>query len=434
MFLCFVGCGLFLFYGDLPSGSAKTVKSQVMHNVRPIHANTTQTHKTTLKSQTPSQTCKGSKSLSSREYTGHITSKLATVQMQTHVATGHKLTTRSNSSTTLPIHKITATTRTFLRHSTRTSTRAHTSRRATLPRRVSTRLINRTSPNNTPSRTISKLHTARTTTQTPTSGTIHMATRNAHSTKNPTHLTKKTTSIHRPSTSKHVVTRSPQRVISHNSILSLRTRTSIQSTAVPSRGVQVGRPALYQNEYLKEHSNRIFIMAQCPLPHSSTLTAFELYTGGCVPTGSIYLLIFALPLSTSDSLSASTGHFDASIVSVTRVDPVIVPSTLPGSGHLRVPLSNSLHLQPDSSTAYLLGFAFDDEHCGAIFYSSFANPYVLPEALVYSTPIIKRVADNVTVGARVSFSGTPKLHAEFSINVWLIRGNNTLTAAFENLI
>ena len=195
----------------------------------------------------------------------------------------------------------------------------------------------------------------------------------------------------------------------------------VQVPSARSQGIQVGRPALFQNEYLKERSNRIFVMAQCPLPQPSTLTAFELYTGGCAPTRGIYLLVFALPHSSWASLSAgATSSFDARVVSVTLVDPADVPRPSPGTRQLHVALLNPLHLPSDAANVYLLGFAFADEHCGALVFSSFADPYVLPEALVYSTPLLPRVEENVTLGAKVKFSGTRKMHAEFSLNVWLI--------------
>lgn len=191
-------------------------------------------------------------------------------------------------------------------------------------------------------------------------------------------------------------------------------------TSAQSQGIQVGRPAHFQNEYLKDHSNRIFLMAECPLPHPSTLTAFELYTGGCAPTRGIYLLVFSLPHSSWASLIAgSTSNFDARVVSVTRVDPADVPLPSPHSRGLRVALLHPLHLPSDAANVHLLGFAFADEHCGAIMFSSFADPYVLPGAQVYSTSLLPRVEENATVGANVEFSGTRKMHAEFSLNVWL---------------
>ena len=102
------------------------------------------------------------------------------------------------------------------------------------------------------------------------------------------------------------------------------------------------------------------------------------------------------------------------------MDPADVALPSPGTRQqLHVALLYPLRLPSDAAIDYLLGFAFADEHCSALVFSSFTDPYVLPDALVYSTPLLPRVGENVTVGAKVEFSGTRKMHAEFSLNIWL---------------
>lgn len=213
-----------------------------------------------------------------------------------------------------------------------------------------------------------------------------------------------------------LASRTPARTTGSTRHTSTLSETHVPTTSRTPHSIRVGRAAVHQKEHLRRHSNRIFVSAECALPQPSTLTAFELYTGGCAPTREMFLLVFALPQRTYGALfsgGTADGPFDARVVSVTRVSPTQAAS----GGLLNVALATPLDLRADNGSVYLLGFAFGDEHCGPLLFS-FSDPLDHPHAEVHSTALLPQVANNVTLGAAVRFPGDGRhlLRAEFALN------------------